>query len=503
MPYGRKNNETHKEYKKRVIDSKSDSFCGAKWYNATIWLGHGQTASCHHPPAHNINVKELKLNPSAIHNTPHKKLMRKYMQEGKRPKECEYCWKVEDIKKDNISDRVYKTEIYSDEDLQKAYDMPWDANVNLRTLEISFDRTCQFACSYCNPAFSTTWVKDIEKDGPYKNIQSDGRGHFIDTAPWSKPLEEGKNPYIDAFFKWWETDLHRTLEELRITGGEPLMSPGTWKLFDWFEENADKSNVRFAINSNLGGKQILIDRLIEKSHNIPNFQVFTSCEAFGKDAEFIRDGLDFEYWRKNIRRLITEGNLQQLNMMMTINALCLLSMDTFLDYLLELKKEFGPQYPMFTVNLLRFPSFQSPLTLPKEIKEERANCFQEWIEKNKDLANKDGWKYLQDFEIDQLQRLIDYLRGVDTPHMFTAERPKLLNDFKEFYLQYSKRRGFDFHKIFGYRKDFIEWFDNIELLTNTGMGKRSSGESVADYDDPNVKEPRGWNTTVDKLGKNQ
>ena len=147
MPYGRKSNESHKEYKKRVIDSKSDSFCGAKWYNATIWLGHGQTASCHHPPAHNIDVKELKLNPSAIHNTPHKKLMRKYMQEGKRPKECEYCWKVEDIKKDNISDRVYKTEIFSDEDLQKAYDMPWDANVNLRTLEISFDRTCQFACS--------------------------------------------------------------------------------------------------------------------------------------------------------------------------------------------------------------------------------------------------------------------------------------------------------------------------------------------------------------------
>ena len=123
------------------------------------------------------------------------------MQEGIRPKECEYCWKVEDIEKGNISDRVYKTEIYSDDDLQKAYDMPWDNNVNLRTLEISFDRTCQFACSYCNPAFSTTWVKDIDSKGPYKNIQSDGRGHFIDNAPWSKPLPEGQNPYIDAFFK--------------------------------------------------------------------------------------------------------------------------------------------------------------------------------------------------------------------------------------------------------------------------------------------------------------
>jgi len=72
--------ETYKEFKIRVIDSISDSYCGAKWYNATIWLGHGQTTSCHHPPAHKIDAKEIETNPSAIHNTKHKKLMRKLMQ---------------------------------------------------------------------------------------------------------------------------------------------------------------------------------------------------------------------------------------------------------------------------------------------------------------------------------------------------------------------------------------------------------------------------------------
>ena len=39
------------KYKKRVIDPISDSFCAAKWLNATIWLGSGMTTSCHHPPA--------------------------------------------------------------------------------------------------------------------------------------------------------------------------------------------------------------------------------------------------------------------------------------------------------------------------------------------------------------------------------------------------------------------------------------------------------------------
>jgi len=126
--------ETLHQYKERIIDPISDSYCGAKWYNATIWLGHGQTASCHHPPGHWIDPSELKANPSAIHNTVHKKKMRKQMQEGTRPAECEYCWKVEDMGKNHISDRVFKTEIFTDEDIQKSVDMPWDDNVNLKTL---------------------------------------------------------------------------------------------------------------------------------------------------------------------------------------------------------------------------------------------------------------------------------------------------------------------------------------------------------------------------------
>ncbi len=43
------------------------------------------------------------------------------------------------------------------------------------------------------------------------------------------------NPYVDAFWRWWESDLHRTLKELRVTGGEPLMSADMWKLLDWFK----------------------------------------------------------------------------------------------------------------------------------------------------------------------------------------------------------------------------------------------------------------------------
>ena len=169
------------EFRQKVLDPISDSFCAAKWYNATIWLGSGMTTSCHHPPAHLVDIDQVRVNPKLLHNTDQKKADRADMQAGRRPRGCEYCWKIEDMGRDAVSDRVYKSKIYPIESLAEAAATPADADVNLRTLEISFDRTCNFACSYCNPAFSSTWVNDIKRNGPYTELVSDGRNHFTHT----------------------------------------------------------------------------------------------------------------------------------------------------------------------------------------------------------------------------------------------------------------------------------------------------------------------------------
>ena len=85
----RKPGETFLEYRDRVVNKISPSFCGAKWYNATIWLGNGATTSCHHPPSHQIPLTDLETSYKAIHNTTYKKAVRKQMLEGIRPKECD------------------------------------------------------------------------------------------------------------------------------------------------------------------------------------------------------------------------------------------------------------------------------------------------------------------------------------------------------------------------------------------------------------------------------
>ena len=429
------------EFKHKVLDPKSTSFCAAKWYNATIWLGSGQTTSCHHPPAHAIDLEEIKTRPSAIHNTVEKKIDRLNMQLGNRPRGCEYCWKIEDMGRDAVSDRVYKSKIYPIEALDEAYTKPHQEDVNLRTLEIAFDRTCQFACSYCNPAFSSTWVRDIQRNGPYESLVSDGRGHFTHAHDSSQLYRFGEvNPYVEAFFAWWETDLHQTLQELRITGGEPLMSGETWKLLDWFKNNKGKSTTRLAINSNLGA-EVDVDRLLDSIEGI-EVDIYTSQESVYGQAEYIRDGLDYAQWIANVQKLLDSDRIRAVHCMATINALCLDSLPSLLYQLLEFKQQYGRERVSFTLNILRFPSFQSALVLPDNLRGIYKDRLQDFWNRNQ--LN----PYMHEHELNHVQRLIDYLDVVKTPHSEAFEMPKLHNDFKQFFTQYDQRRNKNFTETF-------------------------------------------------------
>ena len=454
------NNETDLQYKRRVIDIKSASFCGAKWYNATIWLGSGQTTSCHHPLPHAIDQEAIKTNPGAIHNTPQKKSERAMMQQGERPAGCDYCWKIEDMYKDPkyagvdvptpISDRVYKTVIYNDKDLDYAFNLPAEQDVNLQTFEIAFDRTCQFACSYCNPAFSTSWVRDIHRNGPYTDLVSDGRNHFTHEHDSSQLFKLNEaNPYVEAFFKWWESDLHKTLKELRITGGEPLMSDNTWRLINWFKEHRGASKTRLAINSNLGFDRDKIDRLLDACQGI-ELDLYTSNESIGRHAVYIRDGLDWNQWASNVSYLLDSGKLRGLHVMCTINALCLLSLTEFLWSIVNLKQKYGKDSINFSLNILRFPSFQSPLILPIEFRQQAAGELTRFH-----MANS---QTIHEYEGNQVQRLVEYLETVNSPHSGAVSKEILQRDFKLFYQQYDQRRGKDFKYTF---PQLAEWYDTL------------------------------------------
>jgi hypothetical protein len=71
------------------------------------------------------------------------------------------------------------------------------------------------------------------------------------------------------------------------------------------------------------------------------------------------------------------------------------------------------------------------------------------------LSNK---QICQEFEMNHVRRLIDYLKIVKSPHSGTFDMPKLLNDFREFFSQYDVRRGKDFAETFPYLK---QWYNSL------------------------------------------
>lgn len=445
-----KADETFQQYKARVMDSKSASFCGAKWYYSTIWLGSGMTTSCHHPLPHRVSEDEVRANYKALANTAIRKRERAEMQQGIRCHGCDYCWRIEDLGGDQISDRVYKTVLYDDLALEQAYTSDASQDFDLKYLEISFDRTCNLACSYCNPAFSTTWVKDIKNNGPYEVLVTDAQDHYTHAhGDAGKYDHADENPYVEAFFKWWEADLNHTLTHLRLTGGEPLMSKHTWKLFDWFENNSRE--LYFAINSNLISKPDIINKLVTASKNISDFNVYTSCESVGARAEYIRDGFEWDTWTNNFDTLANEPGIK-LHSMCTIGAISLGGLVEYLDWCLIQKAKYNKDTPTFTLNIQRFPKCQSPLILPMHIREGYASQLAEWRDTHKDSG------HLHAMEVEHLNRLIDYLQENNNQLGPPGYIEQLQKDFKSYYTQFDARRNKNFTETF---PELAEWYNEL------------------------------------------
>jgi hypothetical protein len=211
-----------------------------------------------------------------------------------------------------------------------------------------------------------------------------------------------------------------------------------------------------AINSNLG-TEVDIDRLLASTQGMA-IDLYTSNEAVGLQAEYIRDGLVWDDWANNVERLLSSYQFRGIHVMCTINALCLDSLDQLLECILQWKLEYGKEAISFTLNILRFPSFQSPLVLPDDIRTGYKEKLAAWLHSLEVGPLRNQWHLLHEHEINHLQRLIDYLDVVKTPHSDAFDQPKLLNDFRQFYAQYDTRRGKDFAQAF---PALANWYNSL------------------------------------------
>lgn len=434
------------EKKREKINSVSCSFCTAKWLQTTLYLQNGYNHSCHHPSPHKISVEEILQDPAALHNSNFKKQQRQKMLNGERPSECDYCWNIEDLNKTYFSDRHYKTADYWAWDRfdEIAHSDP-KRNVTPSYLEVSFSNVCNFACAYCSPEISSKWMEDIQQNGLYPTEHSNHDLNYLKSSGRFPYRQSDNNPYVNAFWKWFPEILPH-LRVLRLTGGEPTMSKDVWKLLNYIENNP-QPNLELAINTNLCVTQALINRLQEKISLLKNcvkkIDIYTSLESIGKQAEYVRDGLDYNQWVINVETILQTG--VNVSIMTTLNILSLPTFANFIEKIMELRvtynKSFETNRIPLSVNYLRWPPHLQCILLDNQVREEFADTIEHTCKKWLKYYSKDKYARLYLEEWDQIQRLCDYLRTSNSVSQYRK-------DFVRYILEYDKRRNKNFNNVF-------------------------------------------------------
>jgi hypothetical protein len=387
----------------------SPTFCMAKFHEATIWLYNSKIASCHHTPL--FPTGENKIN---FYNNSAKREQQDKMLNGEKPTECNYCWKLEEnglVSDRELKSLVFKNHLLSEEYLDRNY------NFKPKSLELAFQNTCNLACAYCSPTFSTEWINDIKNYGMYQNISTDIKRHY------SRGIDNNVPVDMDMFWEWFD-DISSELESIRITGGEPLLHEETFKTFEKILKV--NPNVECVIHTNLCQKPKIISRFIESIKKLKNVRINVSNESSGDVAEFIRDGMIYDEWISNLDRLINETNFV-VSISTTITALSLIGLDGLYKDIILLRKK--RQYPYISINFATYPVFQSLSCLSIEDR-----IF--YLEKYKDLFSKIK-NQLTKNEIDSFHRLISML----DPKLVDLNYEKYKEDSKNFFSQYVQRRN--------------------------------------------------------------
>jgi organic radical activating enzyme len=275
----------------KTFPIKNDTACVYKWGWNTFRLYNAQSSSCHRvtPVAVPLEQFENFHNTDKVLEDRHRMLAGQWPESGRG---CEYCQEVE--AQGGISDRLYHNNIPGLTPVN--FDPAGDQKVIPRILELYLTNTCDLACVYCLPFYSSRNNEELKKFGPYPiGIQ---------------PVKEisNRDQYFAAWLKWLDKN-YEHVDTLSILGGEPFLQKEMWDILEFIGKRKN-SNLTLAINTNLNSNLDTVKRFVEaykkliSARKIKRVHISASLDCWGPQAEFIRSGLALSRWQENFEYLI-------------------------------------------------------------------------------------------------------------------------------------------------------------------------------------------------------
>ncbi len=467
--------ETAAQLVKPKLAEISDSMCMAKWLWTSIHLTNGTTNSCYLPPIHKINAEDLKNNPKALHNTPEKKEQRAMMLKGEQPSGCDYCWNIEKMDRNFNSDKHYRSsEPWAQAGWKDVLEKGADGDIEPTSMEINFNHACNLACSYCSPHLSSKWAEDIEQNGPYPTkVPHNSIDYFKQIGQY--PIKNrDHNPYVDAFWEWWP-ELYPKLKNFRMTGGEPLMDKNTFKVLDHVIDNG-RDDLEMAVTTNCSVPDKLWNNFVDKVSfiseykKLKRFRMFVSVDGWGRQAEYMRHGLDFDRMWNNVNNYLTREDEGLVTFIVTFNMLSLPSIQRLMEGILELQRihnvtksrrddsgkivVYGHSKVFLDTPMLRHPEWQSLQLTPKSHWYLADECLA-FMKENQDRHRASRWIGFKPHQIERFDRSIEFMKqGFDNDQ----QKQDAEENFVRFFGAHDYRRKTDFSHTFPeFAQLFLDW----------------------------------------------
>lgn len=423
-----------------------------------IHVSRGEIRTCDKP--YNIKLKEedfQTLGTDAFINNPYLLERRLEKLQGYKHSDCFTCIKLEErgiqstrsgkepfMK--HMKDQVGRTESF--EDLIQNIPKEILRSDHPDHLEISLSNLCNLKCIYCSSAFSSAWEDEDIKAG------------------WLKPEQKESNKYMappsmEPMFWEWFKKIQGSLKRIIFIGGEPLFNRKLYEYLDKiYEHTPDNRQDRIWINiiSNFSVPDPYFDQLLERIPRLAkkfNLHIEASGEAWGEKSEYIREGLNFNTYIKNIERLLS---LKQPNVyfgfQLAVNALCLSSMKQLFEYAFDLQKRFDCAVD-FKQNIVVAPEHLSPYILTAEFIPylEEIISFVESHLANP-LVNQARFSYMPSYK--RWEEILPFLKSILHGIQTAGDVAHLQKKFADFVTRNDLVRKRNFAKTFPEYLSFLE-----------------------------------------------
>jgi organic radical activating enzyme len=286
-----------------VFPIKSSTACLLKWSWSSIFFQSGTSASCHRTQNYPIDPDNF----SSFHNLPEKIQARNKMLSGEWPGAgCEYCKNIEEA--GGESDRKFQLAQLNNTNLIPA-ELHVDngaVSVTPTILEVWFRNTCNMACIYCGPHFSSRWEDENRKYGNFfkKESQIDKYSTFL------KQNNPDYEKMVADFWKYLESNNNAAkVTRFHILGGEPFLMDELDKTISTWAKHGHP-DLEIAIISNLNiphkifKKYIKKFELLAKHKKMWRLQLTASLEGWGEQQEYTRYGLSLSLWEQNFKYIL-------------------------------------------------------------------------------------------------------------------------------------------------------------------------------------------------------